>query len=89
MVVRAVHIDTKTEVAIKLIRNAFKDLYNATKIIGEIEILRKMSAIKDNCFTTHIYDLIIPEIDIESTDSIEYLFIVMEFEETDLCQVLN
>ena len=75
--------------AIKLIRNVFKDLYDAKKIIGEIELLRKMSEISGNCFTTHVYDIILPEFDTDSTDAMDYLFIVMEFEEMDLCKVLN
>lgn len=75
--------------AIKLIRNVFKDLYDAKKIIGEIELLRKMSEISGNCFTTHVHDIILPEFDTDSTDAMDYLFIVMEFEEMDLCNVLN
>lgn len=70
-------------------KNTFNELFNAKKTVSEIEILRKLSAIQDNCFTTKIYDIIIPDIDVNSADPIEYLFIVMDREETDLNQVLN
>ena len=89
MVVSATHIATKTAVAIKLMTKLFKEKYNAKKTVGEVEILRKLSALKGNCFTTHIYDVITPEFDVDSADPIDYLFIVMEKEETDLCKVLD
>ena len=88
-VASAIHVETGTEVAIKMMSNTFKDIYNAKKIISEIEILRKLSEIDGNCFTIQIYDIIFPEFDVESADEVEYIFIVMEYEETDLCHVLN
>ena len=36
-----------------------------------------------------MYDIIIPDVDVNSGDPIEYMFIVMDREETDLNQVLN
>ena len=84
IVVSATHIKTQKEVAIKLITKAFKEKYNAKKIVSEIQIMRKLSSIESNVFTTHVFDIIIPEIDVNSTELIEYIFIVMDREETDL-----
>lgn len=76
-------------VAIKLVKNCFKDGYNARKLLSEIQIMRKLTEQKNNCFTTHIYDVIFPEIDESSEDPLEYVFIVMDYEESDLKQLLN
>lgn len=39
-VVRAMHLATKKIYAIKLVRNIFENLYEAKKVLREIEILR-------------------------------------------------
>ena len=57
-VAAATHIETNTNVAIKLLLNACGDKYNAKQIICELEILRKLSSIKDNCYTSRIFDII-------------------------------
>ena len=51
--------------------------------------MRKLSTIEDNCFTTHIFDVIIPEIKVDSSDPISYMFLVMDYEETDMDTVLT
>lgn len=51
--------------------------------------MRKLSSVKGNCFTTHIFDVITSEFDPKSPDSIEYVFIVMDYETTDLKEVLK
>ena len=89
MVVSATHMETGTKVAIKLMTSSFQDNYDAKKKVSEIQILRKLSAIKDNCFTTKIFDVIISDINLESSDPLDYIFIVMDIEETDLSEVLN
>lgn len=45
VVVSATHIETQIDVAIKLMKNTFSELYNAKKTVSEIEILRKLSTI--------------------------------------------
>ena len=89
VVVSATHMETGTKVAIKLMTSSFQDNYDAKKKVSEIQILRKLSAIKDNCFTTKIFDVIISDINLESSDPLDYIFIVMDIEETDLSEVLN
>ena len=89
VVVSATHMQTGTKVAIKLMKSSFSDNYDAKKRVSEIQILRKLSAIKDNCFTTKIFDVIFSDVKLESSDTIDYIFIVMEIEDTDLAEVLN
>ena len=89
VVVSATHIETRTKVAIKLMKSTFVDGYDAKKRVSEIQILRKLSEVKDNCFTTKIFDIIVPDIDMDSSDPLDYIFIVMDIEDTDLAEVLN
>lgn len=49
--------------AIKLVRNTFNDQYSARKIVREVGILRKLTKMKGNLFTTKLYDVVIPKID--------------------------
>ena len=85
----ATHIKTNTKVAIKLMRETFADDYDAKKRVSEIQVLRKLSALQNNVFTTKIYDIIVPEIDLTTNSPIAYIFMVMDIEETDLAEVLN
>ena len=70
-------------------KTTFVDGYDAKKRVSEIQIQRKLSEIKDNCFTTKIFDIIVPDIDIDSADPLDYIFIVMDIEDTDLAEVLD
>ena len=51
---------TKQVVAIKLMKNIFDDLYQARKTLREIKILRKLSRIPNNLFTTNLLYIILP-----------------------------
>jgi mitogen-activated protein kinase 1/3 len=82
-VVQAKHRKTGTPVAIKLIKNVFKSDYDAKKIIREIQILRQFTQMENNCFTTKIYDIIAPK----TLDNLSYLFIVMDFMQTDMKKI--
>ena len=84
----AEHIESKTKVAIKLMKNCFSDAYDAKKRISEIEIMRKLSNIEGNCFTTHIFDIIVPDMDLSSEDPLDYIFMVMDIEDSDLDDVI-
>lgn len=48
-------------VAIKLIKNIFKCVYQARLAFREIFILRKLSDIEDNIYTTKLLDIIFPK----------------------------
>ena len=41
----------------------FKDEFSAKKLLREIQILRNLSEMKRNLFTTRLHDIITPEID--------------------------
>ena len=60
-VMLAKHRHTKQKVAIKLIRDCFKDACMARKTYREVKILRKLSSIPKNIFTTRLIDIILPE----------------------------
>ena len=51
-VIKALHRQSKQIVAIKLMKNIFIDTYQARKTLREIKILRKLSRIPNNLFTT-------------------------------------
>ena len=59
-VCKAQHKITGKIYAIKLIKDAFKSDYHARKTIREVTILRQLSAMKGNVFTTTLHDIIIP-----------------------------
>ena len=58
-------------------------------MISEIQILRKLTAIPNNVFSTLIYDIISPNIDVDSNEKIAYIFIVMEYIDTDLSKIMK
>jgi hypothetical protein len=41
-------------------KNIFGDIYQSRKTLREIKILRKLSRIPNNLFTTHLIDIILP-----------------------------
>lgn len=51
--------------------------------------MRKLSAIKENCFTVKILDVVTTEFDVESDDPIDCLFLVMDFVEDKFQQILD
>lgn len=59
-VVRAKHRVTKKEVAIKQIGDAFDHQYSARKVLREIQILRKLTFMRNNVFTTKLFDIVTP-----------------------------
>ena len=77
-------LKTGEYVAIKLIKNAFDDPFEARKTIREIEILKTLSTKKSNVFTTKLIDVIVP-----ADKKQNNLFIVMQLAEKDLRSVLN
>lgn len=84
-VVQAKHRNSGKEVAIKLINNIFKSEYDSKKIVREIQILRQFTQMENNSFTTKIFDIITPK----SSESASYIFIVMEFMQTDMKKIFQ
>ena len=48
-------------VAIKLIRNAFANRYEAKKLLREVQILRKLSSNENNIYCSKLLDIVIAE----------------------------
>jgi hypothetical protein len=74
-------------VAIKLIENIQKDAYMLRKVVREVFVMRKLSCMDNNIYTTKLYDLILPDkcttlnkANEEGFDlkELTYVFIVME-----------
>lgn len=66
--VKARHRTSNKEVAIKQIGDAFDHQYSARKVLREIQILRKLTFMKNNVFTTKLYDIITPGFDVTQID---------------------
>lgn len=75
---------TRKQVAIKLIRDLFCDTYQTRKIVSEIQILRELSRVEGNVFTTQLLEVIC-----NPNFEGDFLFLVMEHMETDLKKVIN
>ena len=59
-------------------------------MLSEVHSLRMLSSVKENVYTTKIFDIIVPKnIDLASADPVEYIFIVMEYVEYDLNKILK
>ena len=73
-----------------MLTGLFSNEYSSKQLITEIQILRKLSDIKENEFTTKIFDIILPEIDQNEEDpQIDYVFIVMQYVDTTLAATLK
>lgn len=71
-------------VAIKLIEDIFKNQYSCKKVLREINILRKLSKMPGNVFTTKLYDIMLPTKTKEGMESFDKVFLIMSYEEYDL-----
>ena len=88
-VMKARHIKSNKTVAIKLMTCLFDHLYTSKKLVSEIQIMRKLSSMPNNDFTPKIYDVIAPNIVMDSKTKLPHLFIVMEFVDSDLQKLLK
>ena len=88
-VMKAKHLKSNRIVAIKLIKNLFESEYASKKLLSEIQILRKLTFDPDNMFSTQIYDIIAPEIDLDSSSPVSHLFIVIEYVKSDLGKIMQ
>lgn len=70
-------------VAIKLIQNVFNDIYHCKKVYREIKILRELTKMKSNVFTTKLIDVIVPKEDFND------IFIVMDHVDHDLKKIFT
>ena len=59
--VKAKHMVTNQVVSIKMIKDCFANIHRVRMLLRELMILRKLSEMEDNIFTTKLYDLILPQ----------------------------
>ena len=81
-VVQARHKSTGKIVAIKLLKNLFKDIYEAKKQLRELSILRQFSEMENNVFTSKI-------LDVQVSSDLAYMFMVLDYMESDLKRVTS
>ena len=88
---KAKSLKTGQIVAIKLIKNVQKDVYYIRKILREIIILRKLSQVENNTFTTKLVDVILSDDykQSQSLSDLNHLYIVMEFQSNDLKSMID
>jgi serine/threonine protein kinase len=84
-VYRAKNRHTKQVCAIKHVQGFLENDEHAKMMVRELTILRKLSQIENNIYTTKLQDIIIAG-DPETFDSI---FLVMEYVEQDLAHLLK
>ena len=76
-VVQARHRKSGTVVAIKFVKQLFDNQNETKKQLRELHILRKMTQMPGNVFTTKIYDAFL-------ADDFSHMFLVLEFGDKDL-----
>lgn len=70
-------------VAIKLIENIDSSSYTTRKVLREVKLLKKLSEIENNIFTTLLLDIIAPE------TKFDHIFLVMSLGTTDMKSFLE
>lgn len=99
---KAKNITNGQVVAIKLIESIQKDTYMLRKVIRELFILRKLSEISNNIYTTKIIDVILPckckiaskdeeksQHEVLDLDLLTHIFVVMEVQDFDLKNMMD
>ena len=78
--------------AIKHVKGFRKHDYDCVKLVREIQIMKRLHKISAGfeqcCFIPEIYDIIIPPEE-KSIEKLNNLFIIMEFEDSDLKKVIR
>ena len=90
-VYKAMCLKTDEIVAIKHIIGFKEHDYDCVKLVREIQILRQLhetSAYKQCCFIPKFLDLVVPP-DERSIYNLTNMFIVMEYEDSDLKKVMR
>lgn len=88
-VYRAKNRQTGKKVAIKLITDISLSVYSMRKLVREVIILRKLSEMEENIFSTKLLDVIIPCVSGDDLQNFDSIFLVMDYCTTDLRAVLN
>ena len=83
---KAKHRATGKKVAIKFIKNDFKDICQCKSIFRELYLLRKFG---NSIFTTTLFETIIASPDQRSLKDAVGIFIVMKLEHSDLKEIFK
>ena len=75
--------------AIKHMTNIFANRHLAKLILREISLMRKLTKMKGNCFTTKLYDVIIPGKSVDDLEKFDEVFLVMNYQKHDLRKMMN
>ena len=76
--------------AVKLMTDVFDDIHYLKQLVREIHIMRKLSIMPSNIFTTKLHDVIITRgLDGEKTKDKEGLFLIMDYVESDIKKVIE
>jgi serine/threonine protein kinase len=84
-VYKAKHRHTKEVCAIKYIKDFMKSEQHAKMVVRELVILRKLTKMKNNIFTTKLRDIIIAG----TEDNFDAIFLIMDYESQDLADMIN
>jgi serine/threonine protein kinase len=84
-VYKAKHRHTKQVFAIKYIKDFMKSDQHAKMVVRELVILRKLSKMKNNIFTTKLRDIVLAG----DEDNFEAIFLIMDYESQDLADLIN
>ena len=100
-VYKAKNLKTNEEVAIKMIKSVNRDVYSAKKVLRECIILRKLTQMKSNIYTSKIHEIILPEgLDYQAKNfepkNIEYdlkdfdhIFLVLDLVDSDFKNLME
>ena len=97
LVVKAKHRETGKVCAIKHIKDVFYNQYEAHKVFREVHIMRKLSSMKTNIFTSKLVDVIVPfssdqENSLSQKESqllFEEIFLVQEYFHSDMSHIIK
>ena len=88
-VVKATHRATGSLVAIKILKTMGRSSYQRRQLISEIQLMRKLTAMPNNVFTTKLFDIIVPDIDSTQADTLPMIMLVMDYIDSDLTRIMK
>ena len=83
-VVKAQHITSGQIFAIKQVRGIFDRSFSTKMILREIQIMRQLTQMNNNYFTTKLLDIIVPVSEERHLSEFNSIFLIMDFVSFDL-----
>ena len=77
---------TKEICAIKMLQIKIEDLYSLRYVLREVQILKALTKMPGNIFTTKLMEIIVPQQYLQTNDfeDLEHIFLVMDYIDYDL-----